>query len=70
VIYRQLDEDKLFKVLAEQCTSESGHEILNGKLPLMQRLTKFLQEGLNQREQRDFTLPELDHHILLVAKST
>jgi len=52
VIYRQLDEDKLFKVLAEQCTSESGHEILNGKLPLMQRLTKFLQEGLNHREQR------------------
>ncbi|MEJ1929563.1 tetratricopeptide repeat protein [Nostoc sp. NIES-2111] len=52
VNFRQLDEDKLLKTLAEQCTSERGHEILNGKLPLMQRLTKFFTEGLNAKEQR------------------
>ena len=52
VNFRQLDEDKLLKTLAEQCTSERGHEILNGKLPLMQRLTKFFSEGLNTKEQR------------------
>jgi tetratricopeptide (TPR) repeat protein len=52
VNFRQLDEDKLLKTLAEQCTSERGHEILNGKLPLMQRLTKFFTEGLNSKEQR------------------
>ncbi|BAZ30235.1 TPR repeat-containing protein [Cylindrospermum sp. NIES-4074] len=52
VIYRELDEDKLLKVLAEQCTSEQGQDILNGKLPLMQRLTKFFQAGLNRKAQR------------------
>ncbi|BAY19399.1 TPR repeat-containing protein [Anabaenopsis circularis NIES-21] len=52
VNFRQLDEDKLLKTIAEQCTSERGHEILNGKLPLMQRLTKFFTEGLNTKEQR------------------
>ncbi|MFS0513573.1 tetratricopeptide repeat protein [Nostoc sp. UIC 10607] len=52
VNFRQLDEDKLLKTLAEQCTSERGHDILNGKLPLMQRLTKFFTEGLNTKEQR------------------
>jgi hypothetical protein len=52
VIYRQLDADKLRKLLAEQCTLERGQEILNGNLPLMQQLTKFFQEGLNSKEQR------------------
>ncbi|MEA5568305.1 tetratricopeptide repeat protein [Anabaena sp. UHCC 0399] len=52
VIYRGLDADKLRKVLAEQCTSEQGLEILNGNLPLMQQLTKFFQSGLNSQEQR------------------
>ncbi|WP_414543582.1 tetratricopeptide repeat protein [Nostoc sp. CCY0012] len=52
VIYRGLDADKLRKVLAEQCTSEQGLEILNGNLPLMQQLTKFFQSGLNSKEQR------------------
>jgi tetratricopeptide (TPR) repeat protein len=51
VIYRELDEDKLLKLLAEQCTSERGHEILNGKLPLMQQLTLFFQKGLNTQQQ-------------------
>ncbi|MBE9049325.1 tetratricopeptide repeat protein [Nostocales cyanobacterium LEGE 11386] len=52
VIYQELDADKLRKLLAEQCTSERGHEILNGNLPLMQQLTKFFQEGLNSKKQR------------------
>jgi tetratricopeptide (TPR) repeat protein len=51
-IYRQLDEDKLLRQLAEQCLSETGQEILQGKLPLAQKLTKFLREGLNEQPQR------------------
>ncbi|MEH1791961.1 CHAT domain-containing protein [Nostoc sp.] len=60
----QLDEDKLLKTLAEQCTSERGHEILNGKLPLMQRLTKFFTEGLNTKEQRfAFVLDDFEANL-------
>lgn len=51
-VYRQLDEDKLLRQLAEQCLSENGQEILQGKLPLAQKLTKFLREGLNEPTQR------------------
>ncbi|WP_445636383.1 hypothetical protein NSTC745_01275 [Nostoc sp. DSM 114161] len=66
VIFRQLDEDKLLKTLAEQCTSERGHEILNGKLPLMQRLTKFFTEGLNTKEQRFvFVLDDFEANLEL-----
>nr|WP_242063247.1 tetratricopeptide repeat protein [Nostoc sp. FACHB-892] len=62
--FRQLDEDKLLKTLAEQCTSERGHEILNGKLPLMQRLTKFFTEGLNTKEQRfAFVLDDFEANL-------
>ncbi|MEH2147437.1 CHAT domain-containing protein [Nostoc sp.] len=64
VNFRQLDEDKLLKSLAEQCTSERGHEILNGKLPLMQRLTKFFTEGLNTKEQRfAFVLDDFEANL-------
>ncbi|MEH2173299.1 tetratricopeptide repeat protein [Nostoc sp.] len=64
VNFRQLDEDKLLKTLAEQCTSERGHEILNGKLPLMQRLTKFFIEGLNTKEQRfAFVLDDFEANL-------
>ncbi|BAY35883.1 TPR repeat-containing protein [Nostoc sp. NIES-2111] len=64
VNFRQLDEDKLLKTLAEQCTSERGHEILNGKLPLMQRLTKFFTEGLNAKEQRfAFVLDDFEANL-------
>ncbi|OYD87779.1 hypothetical protein CDG77_27500 [Nostoc sp. 'Peltigera membranacea cyanobiont' 213] len=64
VNFRQLDEDKLLKTLAEQCTSERGHEILNGKLPLMQRLTKFFTEGLNSNEQRfAFVLDDFEANL-------
>jgi tetratricopeptide (TPR) repeat protein len=52
VIYRQLDELALLSELERQCMSERGHEILNGKLPLSQRLARFFQEGLNERDQR------------------
>jgi len=52
LVYRGLDEDKLVRLFSEQCTSEAGLEILQGKLPLMQRLTKFFQAGLNQPQQR------------------
>ncbi|MEH2194626.1 MAG: tetratricopeptide repeat protein [Nostoc sp.] len=66
VNFRQLDEDKLLKTLAEQCTSERGHEILNGKLPLMQRLTKFFIEGLNTKEQRfAFVLDDFEANLEL-----
>nr|WP_255515583.1 tetratricopeptide repeat protein [aff. Roholtiella sp. LEGE 12411] len=66
VNFRQLDEDKLLKTLAEQYTSERGHEILNGKLPLMQRLTKFLTEGLNTKEQRfAFVLDDFEANLEL-----
>ncbi|MGF1986956.1 MAG: tetratricopeptide repeat protein [Nostoc sp. ZfuVER08] len=66
VNFRQLDEDKLLKILAEQCTSERGHEILNGKLPLMQRLTKFFTEGLNTKEQRFvFVLDDFEANLEL-----
>ncbi|MEH1778014.1 MAG: tetratricopeptide repeat protein [Nostoc sp.] len=66
VIVRQLDEDKLLKTLAEQCTSERGHDILNGKLPLMQRLTKFFTEGLNTKEQRfAFVLDDFEANLEL-----
>jgi tetratricopeptide (TPR) repeat protein len=64
VNFRQLDEGKLLKTLAEQCTSERGHEILNGKLPLMQRLTKFFTEGLNTKEQRfAFVLDDFEANL-------
>ncbi|MDJ0697548.1 tetratricopeptide repeat protein [Mastigocoleus sp. MO_188.B34] len=69
VIYRGLDEAKLLKSLSEQCTSETGHEILNGKLPLMQRLTKFLQAGLNRKEQRfTFVLDDFEANLELQGR--
>ena len=52
VIYRYFDTQKLERLLREQCLSEKGQEILNSKLPLTQRLTLFLQDGLNQEEQK------------------
>ncbi|NJK54348.1 MAG: AAA family ATPase [Leptolyngbyaceae cyanobacterium SU_3_3] len=49
--FKQFDEAKLLQDLARHCTSEAGQEILNGKLPLMPKLTKFLREGMNQRDR-------------------
>ena len=50
-IYKQFDEDKLLKELQDNCTADAGHEVLNGKLPLMQKLTKFLKEGMNEKDR-------------------
>jgi tetratricopeptide (TPR) repeat protein len=49
--FKQFDEGKLLQDLARNCTSEAGHEILNGKLPLMQKLTKFLKDGMNDKDR-------------------
>jgi hypothetical protein len=49
--YKYFDEGKLLQDLARNCTSEAGHEVLNGKLPLMQKLTKFLKEGMNDKDR-------------------
>ena len=49
--FKQFDEGKLLQDLARNCTSEAGHEILNGKLPLMQKLMKFLKEGMNDKDR-------------------
>ncbi|MBD0263207.1 MAG: tetratricopeptide repeat protein, partial [Tolypothrix sp. Co-bin9] len=65
-IYRQLDEDKLLRQLAEQCLSATGQEILQSNLPLMQKLTKFLQEGLNKQAQRlIFVLDDFEANLEL-----
>jgi tetratricopeptide (TPR) repeat protein len=52
VIYRHLDATELISRLAQQCVSELGHQILNSDLPPMQKLSRFLREGLNRPEQR------------------
>jgi tetratricopeptide (TPR) repeat protein len=52
MIYRGLDAPQLERLLFMQCTSELGKEILNRNLPLMQRLTAFLKQGLNEPQQR------------------
>ena len=49
--FKQFDEGKLLQDLARHCTAEAGHEILNGRLPLMQKLTKFLKEGMNDKNR-------------------
>ncbi|MEG4024397.1 tetratricopeptide repeat protein [Microcoleus sp. S13C4] len=67
-IYRQLDEDKLLRQLAEQCLSETGQDILQGKLPLAQKLTKFLREGLNESAQRlIFILDDFEANLELIT---
>lgn len=67
-IYRGLDEAQLLRLLKNQCTSEAGLDILQGKLPLMQRLAKFLQEGLNQQRQRFvFVLDDFEANLKLRA---
>lgn len=65
-IYRQLDEDKLLRQLAEQCLSETGQKILQSNLPLTQKLTKFLREGLNEQAQRlIFVLDDFEANLEL-----
>ncbi|MEH2400015.1 tetratricopeptide repeat protein [Nostoc sp.] len=65
-IYRQLDEDKLLRQLAEQCLSETGQKILQSNLPLTQKLTKFLGERLNEQAQRlIFVLDDFEANLEL-----
>jgi tetratricopeptide (TPR) repeat protein len=52
VCYRDFDETVLLNLLSRECESEKGHEILNGKLPLAQKLAQFLKQGLNTPQQR------------------
>lgn len=67
VIYRGLDEAKLINQLSRQCTNETGLEILQGKLPLMQRLTKFLQILNSQKQQLIFVLDDFEANLELRA---
>jgi hypothetical protein len=52
VIYRDLDEQKLVKMLIIQSTSEAGYGMLKGSLPLENKLTKFLRDGLDKPDLR------------------
>ncbi|BDM83559.1 tetratricopeptide repeat protein [Acaryochloris marina] len=55
VIFRGLDAPKLERLLRLQCTSPEGQKILeipDNQLPFMQRLTAFLNQGLNNPDQR------------------
>jgi hypothetical protein len=52
VCYRDLDETVLLNFLSRECESITGHEILNGNLLLLNKLSLFLKQGLNKPEQR------------------
>ena len=52
VIYQRFDLEELMRLLALQCASAIGQEILNGPLPTVQKLAKFLKDGLNDSSQR------------------
>ena len=52
VFFRGLDGPKLERELSRQCQSEHGTSILESNLPRMQRLSKFLDQGLNDKKQR------------------
>jgi tetratricopeptide (TPR) repeat protein len=52
VCYRDFDETVLLDLLRRECESMTGHEILNSNLPLPQKLSQFLKQGLNAPEQR------------------
>lgn len=52
VVYRELDEAVLVRLLAQQCTSEQGHQILQENQPWLGRLQKFLDYGLNSKDQK------------------
>ncbi len=64
VIHRGLDEDKLISLLSQYCQTETGQGILSEKLPLRQRLSKFLKAGLNQpKEQLIFVLDDFEANL-------
>ncbi|KAM3098692.1 CHAT domain-containing protein, partial [Phormidesmis sp. 146-12] len=49
VIYRDLTEARLLDALLRQCESEVGCEILNGKLGLAQKLSKFFKQRSTEK---------------------
>jgi tetratricopeptide (TPR) repeat protein len=51
VITGIFDEGKVLNLLSRQCESITGLEILKGDLPLEQKLTRFLKQGLNTPNQ-------------------
>jgi tetratricopeptide (TPR) repeat protein len=64
VIHRGLDEDKLIRLLSQYSQTETGQGILSEKLPLRQRLSKFLKSGLNQpKEQLIFVLDDFEANL-------
>jgi tetratricopeptide (TPR) repeat protein len=64
VIHRGLDEDKLISLLSQYSQTETGQGILSEKLPLRQRLSKFLKSGLNQpKEQLIFVLDDFEANL-------
>jgi tetratricopeptide (TPR) repeat protein len=64
VIHRGLDEDKLISLLSQYCQTETGQGILSEKLPLRQRLSKFLKSGLNQpKDQLIFVLDDFEANL-------
>jgi tetratricopeptide (TPR) repeat protein len=68
VLYQGLDAAKLERLLNQQCTSPLGLGILNSELPLMQRLTDFLNRGLNDA-QKPFMFVLDDFEANLEARS-
>lgn len=69
VIFQGLDAAKLERLLRLQCLSPKGQEILEipeDRLPFMQRLTAFLDQGLNTPEQRFlFVLDDFEANLEL-----
>ena len=47
-----ISQRSLLDMSSRGCETEKGHEILNGKLPLAQKLSQFLKSGLNHPDQR------------------
>jgi tetratricopeptide (TPR) repeat protein len=66
VIVGVLDEDRLKNLLSRQCMNPTGHQILQGDLPLAQKLATFLKNGLNQPKQRFiFVLDDFEQNLEL-----
>ncbi|MGR3279224.1 tetratricopeptide repeat protein [Acaryochloris marina NIES-2412] len=69
VIFQGLDAAKLERLLRSQCLSPKGREILEfpeDRLPFMQRLTAFFDQGLNTSDQRFlFVLDDFEANLEL-----
>uniref|UniRef100_UPI00286E074F tetratricopeptide repeat protein n=1 Tax=Chamaesiphon sp. VAR_69_metabat_338 TaxID=2964704 RepID=UPI00286E074F len=64
VIVGTFDGDNLKRLLREQCKSSTGITILDGDLPLTQKLALFLENGLNKPAQRlVFVLDDFEQNI-------